>query len=92
MFGGYGIYADELMFAILDDDRLWFRFDEQTADDYTSVGAEQWAPPGAPPMGYYELPSAVLKSDTELPVWMDKAIGAAERRKAKQKPRKPKAK
>jgi len=88
MFGGVAIYADELIFAILDDDRLWFKFDEATRPDFENENCVQWAPPGSPPMGFFELPARVLKDEKELAVWVDKAVGAAERKKAKQKPRK----
>lgn len=90
MFGGVAIYADELIFAILDDDRLWFKFDDATKADYERENCQQWAPPGSPPMGYFELPARVLADLGDLRIWVDQAIGAAERKRAKQKPRKPK--
>lgn len=86
MFGGVAIYAEGLIFAILDDDRIWFKFDEATRGDFVEHGSEQWRPsPEAPPMGYFELPDGILDDPAELAVWVDRAIGAAQRKDAVKK-------
>jgi DNA transformation protein len=38
MFGGYGIYWNETIFAILFGDRLYFKVDDQSKGDYVSRG------------------------------------------------------
>lgn len=85
MFGGVGIYADGVFFAIIDDDRLYFKSDEQTASSYDKYDAAPWAMPGGPPTyGYREVPGAILESD-DLGDWIDAAIAVANRKKAKGK-------
>ncbi len=88
MFGGISIYTDELIFAIIDDDRLWFKADESNQVDYEIEGSEQWRPmPTAPPMGYFELPSRVLADPIELEVWIEKSLAVARRKAAAKKPK-----
>ncbi len=38
MFGGHGIFKQGLMFALIADDTLYFKVDEQTRGDYESRG------------------------------------------------------
>jgi DNA transformation protein len=38
MFGGVGIYAAELFFALLDDDTLYFKVDDATRPQFESRG------------------------------------------------------
>lgn len=88
MFGGAALYADDLIFAILDDDRIWFKADEQNRADYEGRGREQWRPmPQAPPMGYFELPAEVYADDAELSKWIERSLDVA-RRKAEKKSKK----
>lgn len=86
MFGGVALYANELIFAILDDDRLWFKVDDMNRANFEDEGCEQWRPmPTAPPMGYFELPTRILENPADLAVWIDKSLAVAERKeKAKE--------
>ena len=62
MFGGVGIYAAELFFALLDDDTLYFKVDDVTRPQFESRGMTPFRPYGeeGEVMGYYEVPAHVL--------------------------------
>lgn len=46
MFGGVGIYAGDHFFALLDDDTLCFKVDDQTRPKYTRRGMGPFRPYG----------------------------------------------
>lgn len=86
MFGGLGIYSNGLFFALVDDDRLYFKVDDTNRGDFEAAGTGPFIPwDGAKPMGYYELPAGLLDRPSELAVWIDKALGVAERAAQKKK-------
>lgn len=87
MFGGLGIYAADLFFALADDGKLYFKVDSSNQADFESAGMEPFIPwDGAKPMRYWELPVHVLDDPAELAVWIDKALRVAENnRKPKRK-------
>ncbi len=47
MFGGVGLYCDELFFGLIADDVLYLRADEASRADYISRGM-RWRPRGRP--------------------------------------------
>ena len=49
MFGGYGLYLDDLMFGIIADDVVYFKVDDTNRDIFLSAGLEPFCPP--PPTG-----------------------------------------
>lgn len=77
MFGGVGIYEDEVFFALIDDDKLYFKVNETNLNDYESRDMEPWHIGD----GYRELPSDVLDNPTELRIWIDKSIEVAKSKK-----------
>ena len=42
MFGGHGLYAQGVMFGLLDDDELFFKTDEATRARFVAAGCRQW--------------------------------------------------
>jgi DNA transformation protein len=78
MFGGAGIYARGLFFALIAEDRLYFKVDDTTRPDFERLGMEPFRPYGEDSaMGYYEVPADVLEDAVELEVWMKKAMDVA---------------
>src|SRR5882672_6072910 len=78
MFGGYGLYCDELIFAVIDNDALFLKVDAVSRLDYVAAGMGPFAPlPGKKMDGYYELPLDVLESREKLARWGRKALAAA---------------
>jgi DNA transformation protein len=87
MFGGVGIYAQGLFFALIAEDRLYFKVDDSTRPDFEHFGMEPFRPFGEDgAMGYYEVPADVVEDALQLAPWMNKAIDVAA--KAKQGKRK----
>jgi DNA transformation protein len=87
MFGGLGLYAEGLFFALADDDRLYFKVDDTTRAAFVEAGMGAFDPfkDGRTMEGYYEVPGEVLEDDAALAQWMDRALGVATRAKKPKK-------
>jgi DNA transformation protein len=89
MFGGIGVYRDDLFFAILattargEVPKLYFKVGDLNRADYESAGMEPFVPfeDDPRPMGYWEVPPAVLAEPEELKVWAEKALAEADQAK-----------
>jgi DNA transformation protein and related proteins len=81
MFGGVGLYADELFFALIADDAPYFKVDDGNRPDFEARGLEPFRPYGehGEVMGYYRVAEDLLEDPEELRVWADKAVAAARR-------------
>ena len=81
MFGGVGIYSDDLFFALIDGDVLYFKADDSNRDDFIDAGMGPFMPYGESGeiMQYYEVPADVLEQTDELREWVAKAIDVARR-------------
>ena len=86
MFGGVGLYAEGLFFALIAEDRLYFKVDDSTRPDFERLGREPFRPfDEEHAMGYYEVPADVLEDVVQLEPWMRKAIDVASNAKRKRK-------
>ncbi len=84
LFGGIGIYSEGLIFALIDDDRLYFKVDKTNVEKFQSMGMEAFIPfPGSKPMGYYELPASVFENEEVLKEWITSSMAVARRAKKK---------
>ena len=85
MFGGIGIYCDGTFFAVIDDDRLYFKVDDGNIGDYQGHDAAQWTieGPNGGAMPYREVPTVILDAPDELGAWIDRAVEVALRKKKK---------
>jgi DNA transformation protein len=81
MFGGVGIYAGDVFFALIDDDTLYLKVDDSTRPDFEAAGMGPFLPFGenGEVMQYYQLPVEVLEDSDSLRSWAEKAIATAER-------------
>jgi len=71
MFGGVGIYAQGLFFALIAEDRLYFKVNDATRPDFERLGMEPFRPFGEDSaMGYYEVPADVVEDSVQLAAWM----------------------
>ena len=83
MFGGVGIYAQGLFFALIAEDRLYFKVNDATRTEFEKRGMEPFRPFGEDSaMGYYEVPADVVEDVAVLEIWMKKAIEVAVAAKA----------
>ena len=84
LFGGVGIYAGGLFFAILADDLVYFKVDDETRPEFEARGSGPFLPyddPERPMRGYWQLPGDVLEEPAELGSWVADAIAVARRAK-----------
>ena len=90
MFGGLGVYAGDLFFALVDDDRLYFKVDDVTRADFVAAGSGPFRPygEGGEEMSYYEVPADALEDVDVLRGWVRKAIEVAGRAAARRGVRK----
>lgn len=92
MFGGYGIYADGIMFALSTGDALYLKSDERTRPDFEAEDCEPFtyeARGRRTVMSYWRAPDRLLDDAEEMALWARKALEAA-RRAAEAKLRKKK--
>lgn len=88
MFGGHGVFRNGLMFALIADDALYFKADDETVAAFEEAGSEPFTymRRGKPArLRYYSAPEAALEDPDELCRWMDLAAGAAIRNPAKKR-------
>jgi DNA transformation protein len=86
MFGGVGIYSEQLFFALIAEDRLYFKVNDVTRSAFERLGMEPFRPFGDDSaMGYYELPADVLEDVSRLSDWMRGAIEVAANAKRKKR-------
>jgi DNA transformation protein and related proteins len=80
MFGGVGLYCEEIFFAIISDDTLYLRVDETSRAAFTSRGMPAFRPYADRPqlsMSYFATPAEVLEDATQLLSWSRRAVRAA---------------
>ena len=76
MFGGYGIYRDEVMFAIIVDDVLYFKVDDTNRGEYEKMGSRPFTYESRgkrATMSYWEVPAEVLDDREEIGQWAERS-------------------
>jgi DNA transformation protein len=89
MFGGVGLYFEDLFFGLIADDVVYLKVDESTRERYEAARAEPFRPygQGSYSMSYYEVPLKVLEDRDEIKTWARKAVSVAGRKVAREVPR-----
>ena len=90
MFGGFGIYQGEMVFAIIVDDRLYFKADAATRRNFTKLGLGPFTYSARGRMvalQYYEAPPDVFESPEIMRNYSLDAIGVARRAAGKKRKR-----
>lgn len=79
MFGGVGIYLNDVFFALISNDALYFKVDESNRADYEAAGMGPFKPyrNKKTTMPYYEVPVSVLEDVDHLTAWARKAYAVA---------------
>jgi DNA transformation protein len=78
MFGGVGLYSQELFFGLIDDDTLYMKVDDTNRADYTTRGCEPFRPfADVASMSYFRVPADVLEDPDELAQWARKSLHVA---------------
>ena len=94
MFGGYGIFFDGLMFALIARDTLFIKVDDENRSAFEAEGMGPFTyarkdRDGA--LSYYETPDEALEAPDGLEPWAAQGIAAARRAAAKKKKKKKRA-
>ncbi len=89
MFGGVGIYCDEIFFAIVHKDTLYLKVDDANRAAFLHAGSVAFKPFAHRPtiLQYYCVPVEVLEDASRLREWARDALAAARRLPAKKPPR-----
>jgi DNA transformation protein and related proteins len=80
MFGGYGIYQDDCMFALIADDRLYFKADAATRAEFEARGLAPFtyvARGKTMTLQYFEAPPEVFEEQEAMRAWAHKAQSTA---------------
>lgn len=86
MMGGYVLYSEGKVFAIVGDDQLWFKGSNELAEWYLSRGSKKFSytkPARAggegkeQGMNYFLVPEEIIESRSELQEWLDIALSVA---------------
>jgi DNA transformation protein and related proteins len=86
MFGGYGLYCEGIMFALIAHETLYFKVDASNLERFTEAGMGPFVYDrnGQPvAMSYYQLPPAVYEDLDLLHSWVEASVAAARRGKRK---------
>ena len=89
MFGGAGVYCDEVFFALVIDDILFLKTDEQNRADFEREGLEPFCYESEGrriTLSYYRAPDEALDSTALMQPWAHSAMGAALRAKQAKTP------
>src|SRR5437879_4993096 len=85
MFGGHGIYVDDLFVPLIFRERLYLKADAQTPTAFEETGGERFVYDGADKqvtVGYWTVPAEAMESPGLMQPWARLAIAAALRAKA----------
>lgn len=91
MFGGAGVYAGEVMFALIDDDTLYLKADAALKAELAAEGSASWVYRGRNRVeentSFWRLPEAALDDPDEAVAWARKALAVAEAKAVGKRPR-----
>jgi DNA transformation protein len=86
MFGGHGLYAEGVMFALLDDGELFVKTDEETRAAFVEAGCRQWLYVNKKVRmentGYFRPPDEAHEDPEAMLPWARLALAAALRARA----------
>jgi DNA transformation protein len=89
MFGGWGLYVDELFIALIAFDRLYLKVDDDSRARFEAEGCEPFvyeAKGKRISVGYWSAPPEAMESPALMLPWARLAMQAALRAGAKAKP------
>jgi len=96
MFGGAGVYAEGVMFALLADETIHIKVDSALKEELRGEGSGPfvWTPRKGPrageqlDLGYWRLPEAALDDPDAAVIWGRKALAVAKAKAAAKAPKK----
>ena len=88
MFGGHGIFIDDLMFGLVADSTLYLKVDKEIENEFKAKGLEAFTynKKGKDViMSYYQAPEEALEDYEEMNAWGNKSYSAALRSASKKR-------
>jgi DNA transformation protein len=85
MFGGHGLFLDDLMFALISGGALYFKADGETEDAFRAAGSRPFTyrrQGKDVALSYWRAPEGALDGMAALAPWAEQAIAAARRTRA----------
>ena len=83
MFGGYGIFHEDDMFALISGSSLYFKIGDGNRAEFEKAGSEQFKP-----MPYYGVPADVMEDGDAFGEWAITAIAVGHATATKKRTRK----
>ena len=83
MFGGHGLYADGMMFGLLDDGELFLKTDSECEGVFVAAGCKAWvypSPNGLMVTSYFQPPAAAMEEPEAMRPWLELALAVARRK------------
>jgi TfoX/Sxy family transcriptional regulator of competence genes/predicted nucleotidyltransferase len=81
MFGGFGIYQGDIFFALIANDTLYFKVDDNSRPLYESYSSKPFFYEGKDgkrvTMSYWEVPVDIFENSPKLAQWVEQAVNAA---------------
>lgn len=80
MFGGYGVFRDGVMFALVADDALYLKADDEIRGHFESLNLPRFSydkQGKAISMSYFLAPDVIYDDPVEAAVWADRSFRAA---------------
>lgn len=90
MFGGVGVYQDDLIFALSIEEQIYLKTDAETVAAFQARGLKPFsyeAKGKTQSIAYYELDAEAFEDSAVLRHWVQLALAAAVRRRAVTKPK-----
>ena len=85
MFGGHGLYVDDLFVALVIGERLYLKTDPQTRPQFEAAGCEPFVYDAAGKqvsVAYFSAPDDAMESPPQMQPWARLALSAALRARA----------
>lgn len=80
MFGGMGLYLDDMMFGVIFGEELYFKVDDRNRSDYEDEGmgpfTYEMSNGKTGSLNYYEVPERLYDDGDELVEWARKSVDA----------------
>ncbi|WP_374674098.1 TfoX/Sxy family protein [Ideonella sp.] len=95
MFGGHGLYVDEVFVALIAGDTLYLKTDDLSRPAFEAAGGHAFEYTGADGrhavMSYWTVPAEAMESPAQMQPWARQALASALRARASNPPARPRA-
>ncbi|HKY64385.1 MAG TPA: TfoX/Sxy family protein [bacterium] len=87
MFGGWGIYKDGVIFAIIVDGALYFKVDESNREEFERRESRPFVysrgKHRSTTMSYWLVPEEIMEDPEELDRWIERSVQVSRNKKLK---------